>query len=154
MDWNEILGQAMAIIVPALATLIATFFAYLGNKLKNAYQEKVNNETAQAVVKDVVQFVEQVYKDVGGEEKLKKAISETTTILNSKGIKITETEIKMLIESAVYGLKEGFNSDDIKEALKDTQEEVKVLNETVAKLSLPQPEVIEVVEEDKGESVG
>jgi len=154
MDWNEILGQAMAIIVPALATLIATFFAYLGNKLKNAYQEKVNNETAQAVVRDVVQFVEQVYKDAGGPEKLQKAITETSTILQSKGIKITETEIKMLIESAVYGLKEGFNGEDIEKALKDTQEEVKVLNETVAKLSLPQPEIVTVVEEDKDENVG
>ena len=130
MNWQEILNQALAILVPALATAVAGWFAYLGNKLKNAYQEKVNNETAQAVVRDVVQFVEQVYTDIHGKEKLQKAIEQVSTILQSKGIKITETEIMMLIESAVYGLNEGLTSD-LKETLKDIQADTKMLKEAI-----------------------
>lgn len=130
MNWQEILNQALAILVPALATAIAGWFAYLGNRLKNAYQEKVNNETAQAVVKDVVQFVEQVYTDVKGKEKLQKAIEQVSTILQSKGIKLTETEIMMLIESAVYGLNEGLTTD-LKETLKDIQADTKLLMEAI-----------------------
>ena len=114
MEWQSILNSALQILVPALATALAVWFAYIGNKLKNAYQEKVNNETAQAVVKDVVQFVEQVYGDIHGKEKLQKAIEQVSTILQSKGINITEAEITMLIESAVYGLNDGLNSDDLK----------------------------------------
>lgn len=114
MEWQSILNSALQILVPALATALAGWFAYIGNKLKNAYQEKVNNETAQAVVKDVVQFVEQVYGDIHGKEKLQKAIEQVSTILQSKGINITEAEITMLIESAVYGLNDGLNSDDLK----------------------------------------
>ena len=130
MEWQSILNSALQILVPALATALAGWFAYIGNKLKNAYQEKVNNETAQAVVKDVVQFVEQVYTDVGGKEKLQKAISQASTILQSKGINLTEVEINMLIESAVYGLNEGLTSD-LKEALKDIKADTKLLTQAV-----------------------
>lgn len=130
MNWQELLNQILAILVPALATAIAGWFAYLGNRLKNAYQEKVNNETAQAVVKDVVQFVEQVYGDIHGKEKLQKAIEQVSIILQNKGIKITETEIMMLIESAVYGLNEGLTTD-LKETLKDIQADTKMLMEAV-----------------------
>lgn len=131
MNWQEILNQALSILVPALATAIAGWFAYLGNRLKNAYQEKVNNETAQAVVKDVVQFVEQVYTDLHGKEKLQKAIEQVSTILQSKGIKITETEIMMLIESAVYGLNEGLTNEKQEKELDNA---VKELTETTEDL--------------------
>lgn len=131
MNWQEILNQALAILVPALATAIAGWFAYLGNKLKNAYQEKVNNETAQAVVKDVVQFVEQVYTDLHGKEKLQKAIEQVSTILQNKGIKITETEIMMLIESAVYGLNEGLTNEKQEKELDNA---IKELTETTEDL--------------------
>ena len=131
MNWQEILNQALSILVPALATAIAGWFAYLGNRLKNAYQEKVNNETAQAVVKDVVQFVEQVYTDLHGKEKLQKAIEQVSTILQSKGIKITETEIMMLIESAVYGLNEGLTNEKQEKELDNA---IKELTETTEDL--------------------
>ena len=131
MNWQEILNQALSILVPALATAIAGWFAYLGNKLKNAYQEKVNNETAQAVVKDVVQFVEQVYTDLHGKEKLQKAIEQVSTILQNKGIKITETEIMMLIESAVYGLNEGLTNEKQEKELDNA---IKELTETTEDL--------------------
>lgn len=142
MEWQSILNSALQILVPALATALAGWFAYIGNKLKNAYQEKVNNETAQAVVKDVVQFVEQVYTDIGGKEKLQKAISQASAILQSKGINLTEVEINMLIESAVFGLNEGLTSD-LKEALKDIKADTKLLTQAV-----------EIVEEDNKENEG
>lgn len=130
MEWQTLLNEALSIIVPALATALAGWFAYLGNKLKNAYQEKVNNETAKEVVKDVVQFVEQVYGDIHGKEKLKKAIEQVSAILQNKGINITETEIMMLIESAVYGLNEGL-TPDLKEALKDIKPNTKNLSDNI-----------------------
>ena len=111
MNWQDLLNQSLQIIIPSLATLLAGWFAYLGNKLKNAYQEKANNQTAQAVVKDVVQFVEQVYGDLHGKEKLQKAIEQTSAILQGKGINLTEAEINMLIESAVYGLNDGLKGE-------------------------------------------
>ena len=76
--------------------------------MKSAYEQKVNTETAKVVVENAVRFVEQVYKDLHGKEKLEKAVEQVSQILASKGINLSEAEINMLIESAVYGLNEGW----------------------------------------------
>lgn len=130
MDYTELINGALQIIVPAFATLVAGWFAVLGSKLKAAYQEKINNDIAKSVVKDVVQFVEQVYVDIKGKEKLQKAIEQASIILRSKGIDLTETEIYMLIESAVFGLKEGFDLD-LKKELEGIKEETKLLSNKI-----------------------
>lgn len=142
MDWTTIGNQLVDILLPVLATFLTGLFTYIGTKLKSAYEKKVNTETAKAVVEDVVKFVEQVYTDIHGKEKLQKAIEQASTILQNKGISISETEINMLIESAVFGLKGGLTSD-LKEALKDIKSDTKLLTQTV-----------EIVEEDNKENEG
>ena len=117
MDWTSIGNQLIDILLPILATFLTGLFTYLGTKIKSAYEKKVNTETAKTVVQDVVKFVEQVYTDLHGKEKLQKAIEQTSTILQSKGITLTETEITMLIEAAVFGLNEGISSDDVKKTI-------------------------------------
>lgn len=113
MENNEVLNQIIQILLPILATFLTAVFTYIGNRIKDAYQEKANNETAKQITKDVVQFVEQVYKDLDGPEKLEKAIQQASAILASKGITISEAEIYMLIESAVYGLNEGLKQPKV-----------------------------------------
>lgn len=122
MENNEILNQFIQILLPILATFLTGLFTYIGNRLKKVYEEKVNNETAKAVVEDAVKFVEQVYTDLSGKEKLQKATEQVSEVLQSKGIKITPAEINMLIESAVYGLNEGwFDKKENQQLLKDLQ---------------------------------
>lgn len=122
MEQNEILNQFIQILLPILATFLTGLFTYIGNRLKKVYEEKVNNETAKAVVEDAVKFVEQVYTDLDGKEKLKKATEQVSEVLASKGIKISAAEINMLIESAVYGLNEGwFDKKENQQLLKDLQ---------------------------------
>ena len=96
-------------------------------QIKNAYVKRANTETAQKVVNDVVKFVQQVYADLDGPAKLQKAITEASTILQNKGINITETEINMLIESAVYGIKQSMTVEQLK--LKEAQDAIKVEDE-------------------------
>lgn len=120
MENNEILNQFIQILLPILATFLTGVFTYIGNRLKKAYEEKVNNDTAKAVVEDAVKFVEQVYTDLSGKEKLQKATEQVAEVLASKGIKITAAEINMLIESAVYGLNEGwFDKKENQELMQD-----------------------------------
>lgn len=122
MENNEILNQFIQILLPILATFLTGLFTYIGNRLKKVYEEKVNNETAKAVVEDAVRFVEQVYTDLNGKEKLQKATEQVAEVLASKGIKITSAEINMLIESAVYGLNEDwFDKKENQQLLKDLQ---------------------------------
>ena len=121
MDWMSILNECLDIILPAIASVIAVLFGVLGAKLKSVYDTKIKTDTAKIVVDDVVKFVQQVYKDLDGPEKLQKALTEASTILNEKGISISDTELDMLIESAVYGLKNG---------TQQAEEEVEILPET------------------------
>ena len=107
----------------------------VANRLKNVLEEKTNTQIAKTVVEDAVKFVEQVYTDLHGQEKLEKATEQITEVLRAKGIALTEAEIYMLIESAVYGLNEGwFKSEENKSIPAETEDK----EETV-------------VEEDKAE---
>ena len=108
MEWNDLLNQLVDLLLPILATFLTGLFTYIGTRLKKVYEEKVNNETAKTVVDNAVRYVEQVYKDLHGEEKLEKAMEQVSQVLVSKGISISDAEIYMLIESAVYGLNEGW----------------------------------------------
>lgn len=93
--------------------LYAIFMAiagYLGVVAKNLYQKYVNDSTKKAVVKTCVQAVEQLYKDLHGEDKYNKVVESVTEMLNEKGITITEIEMKMLIESAVGEFNNVFNA--------------------------------------------
>lgn len=108
MDWATLGNQLLDILLPILATFLTGLFTYIGTRLKKVYEEKVNTETAKAVVEDAVRFVEQVYTDLHGQEKLEKTTAQVVEVLQSKGISISEAEINMLIESAVYGLNKGW----------------------------------------------
>lgn len=107
MEWNEVLNQFIQILLPILATFLTGVFTYLGTRIKAVIEQKTQNEIAKAVVADSVKYVQQVYKDIDGASKLQKAIEQASTILASKGITLTEVEINMLIESSVFGIKQG-----------------------------------------------
>lgn len=92
-----------------LYLIFTTIAGYLGIVVKNIYQKYVNDQTKKDVVKTVVQGVEQIYKDLHGEEKLDKALEAASEILLEKGITITEFELKMLIEASVAEFNDAFN---------------------------------------------
>ena len=75
--------------------------------IKQIYNEKVQDETVRTVVENVVKWAQQTFEQTQGPEKLQAALEKASTILNEKGITVSETELNMLIESAVYGLKNG-----------------------------------------------
>ncbi len=123
MDWMSVLNQCLDIILPAIASVVAVLFGVLGTKIKQIYNEKAQNETVKVVVDNVVKWVQQVYYELEGPEKLQKALTEASTILNEKGITISETELDMMIESAVYGLKNGTQqAEEVVEILPETTE--------------------------------
>lgn len=120
MDWMALLNSLLEIVLPALGSLLVVWFGILGAKMKTAYEKKVNTETKKEVVQLTVEYVQQVYKALDGESKLQKAIEQATLLLNEKGITISEIELRTLIESAVYGLKQGF-TETITETLTEEQ---------------------------------
>lgn len=112
MDWLTILNQCLDILLPAVASVIAVILGVLATKIKTTYNDKVQDETVRTIVKSVVEWAQQVYQDCEGPEKLQKALEKASAILNEKGITISDEELNMLIESAVYGLKQGITSTE------------------------------------------
>lgn len=92
-------------ILMAVLTFIGGYIGLAANKTFNKYIDtKEKKETA----KTVVQGVEQMYKDLNGEEKLNKAMEAASEILLEKGIAITEFELRVLLEAAVGEFNENF----------------------------------------------
>lgn len=98
----ELLQPYLMEIIVTILTAIAT---YIGAKIKKIYEEKANDETKRKVVATVVKAIEQLYKDLNGEEKLEKAQENIVEMLNEKGIMITELEMNMLIEEVCNSFK-------------------------------------------------
>ena len=61
------------ILTPILATALTTILSYVGLRLKGIYEEHINTKEKQAVVKHTVKYVEQVFGELEGCEKLQKA---------------------------------------------------------------------------------
>lgn len=95
-------------IMSVVVTAIFGFIGYLAKKVYNKIVDEKNEKIVEKVVYYCVQGVEQLYKDLHGEEKLDKVIGAVTDILNEKGITVTDLELRMLIESAVGSFNENF----------------------------------------------
>ena len=108
MFWELYGNQIIDILLGVLGTALTAVFTYVGIAVKNAYTKYVNDKTKKDVIATVVQAVEQLYKDLHGEEKLNKAIEGASEMLSEKGITVSEIELRYLIESSVNAFNEGF----------------------------------------------
>lgn len=101
----EIIGSSL---VDTLIAIITAVISYIVLKIKNIYETWANTETKKKIVSATVQYVEQVTKNISitSENKKEKAKTKAIEWLNEKGINISDTELDVLIESAVNSLKE------------------------------------------------
>ena len=98
---NPYLNQMLLVILLALA-------AWLGTQAKNLYKKYVTTEVKQAVCRTAVRFVEQVYKDLHGDDKLHAAMRKASEMLAEYGITVTEDELVAMIEAAVNEFNNSF----------------------------------------------
>lgn len=108
----QFISEYGATILYTLITAIAGFFA---TAIRSLYKKYVDSKTKQDIVKTVVKAVEQIYKDLHGEEKLNMALENASDMLAIEGITITEFELRMMIEAAVGEFNEVFNKKGITE---------------------------------------
>ena len=92
-----------------LYSILTAIAGYLGIVIKNLYTKYINDKTKQDVAKTVVKAVEQMYKDLHGDEKLQKALEAASDMLLTKGITISDIELRLLIEAAVAEFNDAFN---------------------------------------------
>ena len=104
---NEILNHYLQQIVQMLLLALA---GWLGVQVKNLYKKYITTKIKQNVCKSAVRFVEQVYQDLHGPEKLFKAMQRASEILETNyGITISETELVTMLEAAVNEFNNAFH---------------------------------------------
>jgi hypothetical protein len=104
MNGEIFVTYALPVIVAALTAVAG----YIGTQVKKLYEKYVNDKVKQDVVRTCVKAAEQLYHDLGGTEKLKKAKEGVLQMLEEKGITISELELNLLIESVVSEFNYGF----------------------------------------------
>lgn len=101
--WQEIINALLPVILTGLTALIS----YLGVTIKNKIVAKVDTETKKNLLETTVKYVEQVYKDIHGAEKLEMAMNKAEALFKEKGIKIGKVELEMMIEEVVNNINNG-----------------------------------------------
>lgn len=107
----EFMSEYGTTLIYALVTAIA---GAIGMIIKNIFQKFINDKTKKSVVETCVKAVEQLYKDLCGDEKYNKVVVSASEMLAEKGINITSLELKMLIEAAVAEFNEVFKAKEEK----------------------------------------
>ncbi len=102
---SDILNAISDNLIDILGAIITTILGYIGLQIKNIYQEFIQDKTKKEIVEKTVEYVEQTCKGLSCEEKKKKALEKSLEWMEEKKINISDTELEILIESAVNCLK-------------------------------------------------
>ena len=94
-------NQLVELLLPVCMTILTAVFAFIGSKINSFIKSK----NMDRIIPYVVKYVEQVYVDVKGEEKLEKATIMASLLLKEKGITISDEALHVMIEAACYELK-------------------------------------------------
>ena len=99
---NEVFAEFLKIYLPAiLYAMITAIAAIVAKGIVAVYNRIANTKEKREVAKIVVLAVEQIFKTLHGPDKFDKALEFLLKLLSERGIPITETEAKTLIEAAV-----------------------------------------------------
>lgn len=94
-----------------LYTILTAVAGYVGIAVKHYAKKWLDTREKKAVARIAVQAVEQMYKDLKGEEKLEQALQAAEEMLAEKGLTISRFELRMLIEAALAEFKDAFNRE-------------------------------------------
>lgn len=118
MEWSELLNQLMPHIINALVIIVGAIFGQVGLLAKEFFDDA----TKRKIAEQTVSYVKQIGDSLGNEEKFDLAKDTFIVRMNEKGIKVTELEIKILIESAVAGFKQSWNGQVQDDAIEPVEE--------------------------------
>lgn len=118
---NDVINQIMPYVISIVGVILGAVSLWIGNKV-NAFMEKNKIYDAlkanQLIVKASVEYAEQVFQALDGQEKFEMAKQKALEIFNERGITIGDNELDALIEQAVIQFKEGMKRDKKKDTVK------------------------------------
>lgn len=100
-----------------LETILLAIIGMVAMALKKLATKHINTDTKAKLARSVVLFVEQVFKDLHGREKLDKALARLSDLLLDKGIDFTLQELETLVEAAVAEFNRVFDRTPVLEGI-------------------------------------
>ena len=95
-----------------IGLLLLSVFGCIGYAAKQICKTYLDDDTKRSIAMTAVRFVEQVWKDIHGADKLKKALETAEGLLKKKGIPFDADEMMVLIEAAVQEMNEVFQKTE------------------------------------------
>lgn len=103
--------MSFEIISPVLNELLQLIIIIAVGFLVAFIRQRISREQAialEVIVADGVLFAQQVFGHLDGKERYHQATAKITDLLKEKGIKISEDQLRILIEATVKTLKKEF----------------------------------------------
>lgn len=94
---NLIIENITSVAITSVVAIVGYFLTSIGNKIKKYLDDaRIKN-----YVEDVIKCINQAYATLSNEEKYNQAKKEILEWLETEGLRIAESKLKVLIESAV-----------------------------------------------------
>ena len=94
---NLIIENLTSVAITSLVAIVGYVLTTIGNKIK----KYLDDSRIKSYVEDVVRCINQAYATLSNEEKYNQAKKEIIEWLETEGLKLTESKLKVIIESAV-----------------------------------------------------
>jgi len=95
-----------------LGAVLVALFGLFGMAAKRIAERVLDTPVKQRLAKIAVQFAEQVYRELHGEQKLGAALEVLEELLAEKKIHATQTEMRVLLEAAVAEFNQVFRPNE------------------------------------------
>ena len=92
-----------------VGALLCAIMGSLGFAAKRLYEKRINTEEKKSIARTVASYVQQVWKDIHGPEKMAKALETASALLKKKNIDFDAAEMRVLIEAAVAEFNDAFH---------------------------------------------
>lgn len=86
-------------------SILMGVLSYIALDIKKVYKKYIQDKTKKEVVDRVCNYVDEIYPNSTGEDKLNIAIENAREILNEKGITISDLELKVLLHNSIHIVK-------------------------------------------------
>lgn len=87
--------------IEIIHSIVMGIFSYIALDIKKEYKKHMQDKIKKDVVDKVCHYVNEVYQNSTGENKLNIAITSANEILKEKGITISDLELKVLLYNSI-----------------------------------------------------
>ena len=88
--------------IEIIHSIVMGVFSYIALDIKKIYKSHIQDKTKKEVIDKVCIYVDELYPNLNGEDKLKKVMSNAKEMLKEKKITISDLELQILLHNSIH----------------------------------------------------